>query len=70
MLLGPPGCGKTTQAKAIADKFGLTLVSSRKLLEEEISWKNRNSMIIKNAIEAGEAISDDIIISLVERRIK
>ena len=70
MLLGPPGCGKTTQAKAIADKFGLTLVSTRNLLEEEIGRKVKNSMLIKNCIEGGEQIPDDIIISLVEKRIK
>jgi len=34
--MGPPGCGKDTQAKLLAKDFGLVLISARALLKNEI----------------------------------
>lgn len=70
ILVGPPGCGKTTQAKIIADKFGLSLVSVFDLLIKEIKAKTKNSLKVLEALESGEPIPDDIIIPIVSNRLK
>ena len=35
VILGPPGSGRTTQARLVADQFGLVCVSVRDLITEQ-----------------------------------
>ena len=69
ILLGPPGSGKSHQANMLSDRFGLINISAREVLESEIAKKTKNSLAIKEALDKGELISDDIIIPLIEKRI-
>jgi len=70
ILTGPPGSGKSTQGRILAKKFGMNFISVRKLLEDEIKAKNKNSVWIRESIANGIPIDDDIVIPLVEKELK
>lgn len=70
VLLGYPGSGRGTQAVKLAEKFGLKCISTGTLLQEEIQKKTVVGKQVEAAVEAGEMISDEIVIRLIEKAIK
>ncbi len=70
VLLGYPGSGRGTQAVKLAEKFGLKCISTGDLLQEEIDRQTAVGREVKEAVEAGEMISDEIVIRLIEKAIK
>jgi adenylate kinase len=69
-MLGPPGSGRSTNATMIAAKFGLVNIDTNNLLKEEVGKKTDNGVKIKKVLSAGDLVPDEIIISLVEQRLK
>ena len=69
ILLGPPGAGKGTQAKFICEKFGIPQISTGDMLRAAIKAGTR-SAAAKKVMDAGQLVSDDIIIGLVRERLK
>ena len=69
ILFGPPGAGKGTQAKILIDKLNIVQISTGEMLREEVSSKTVLGKAAKSIMEKGELISDDIIMSMIERRI-
>ena len=67
VLLGPPGAGKGTQAKLIAKNNNLFHFSTGNILREEVENKTEIGKIIESIINAGQLVSDDIIISIVDK---
>ncbi len=70
MFLGPPGAGKGTQAKIVSAKYGIAHISTGDMLRTEMSNGTELGKKAKAVIEAGELVSDDIIIAMVESRLK
>jgi len=70
ILLGPPGSGKGTQGEYLEKITGAVRLSTGDLLRDEISRQTEVGKKIQHLIEAGKFATDDIIISLVESRIK
>ena len=70
IILGPPGAGKGTQAVRIAENHKLAHISTGDMLRAEIKAGTELGMLAKSMIEKGELVSDDIIIGMVESRIK
>jgi adenylate kinase len=70
ILLGPPGAGKGTQANAICEKFGIPQISTGDMLRAAIKSGSALSAAAKKVIDAGQLVSDDIIIGLVLERLK
>lgn len=70
ILLGPPGSGRSTQAKLIAQRFGLVHVSARGLIKAELQRKPELSQIISSAINDGKLVPESFIIPLIEQRLK
>lgn len=69
VLTGPPGCGKTTQAARLVEKFGLEHLSTGEMLRGEVA---KGSAIGKQAADimtSGELVPDELIIAMVEPRI-
>jgi len=67
VLFGPPGAGKGTQADNLVKAYNLQKVSTGDLLRKEI---NNNTLLgkrIKNIIDKGSFVSDDIINDLIEK---
>ena len=69
MLLGPPGGGKGTQAKFIKETLSIPQISTGDMLREEVKSETDLGKAAKFIMEKGELISDEIIISIIEKRI-
>jgi adenylate kinase len=69
ILLGPPGAGKGTQAAFITQKFGIPQISTGDMLRAAIMAGTPLALSVKQVIDAGQLVSDDIIIRLVRERL-
>ena len=67
IIFGPPGAGKGTQSKFIANKFNLYQLSTGDLLREEIKNKTKLGSEISSIINSGELVSDKIVNDLIEK---
>jgi len=70
ILLGAPGAGKGTQANYIKEKFGIPQISTGDMLRAAIKAGTPLGLAAKKVMDAGNLISDEIIINLVKERIK
>jgi len=69
ILLGPPGCGKGTQAKRIEKAKGLVQLSTGDMLRGEIAEETEVGVQVKEIMNGGQLVSDEIIIGLIAKRI-
>jgi adenylate kinase len=69
ILLGPPGAGKGTQAAYITEKFSVPQISTGDILRKAAKAGTPLGLKAKKVIDAGNLVSDDIIIGLVKDRI-
>src|SRR5688500_12151788 len=70
ILLGPPGAGKGTQANFIREKFGIPQISTGDMLRAARAAKTPLGIEAGKVIDAGQLVSDDVIIGLVKERLK
>lgn len=70
VLFGPPGAGKGTQAILLAKKFNLVHISTGDLLRQEIAAKTELGSLAAELIDKGELVPDEIVISMIESRLK
>ena len=70
ILLGPPGAGKGTQAAHICEKFSIPQISTGDMLRAAVNTGSSVGLQAKKTIDAGNLVSDEIIIALVKERIK
>ncbi len=70
ILLGAPGAGKGTQANYIKEKFGIPQISTGDMLRAALKAGTPLGLAAKKVMDAGNLVSDDIIINLVKERIK
>jgi len=70
ILLGGPGAGKGTQAQYICESFGIPQISTGDMLRAAIKAGSPLGLAAKQVIDEGGLVSDDIIIGLVQDRIK
>lgn len=69
IFLGPPGSGKGTQAKILAEKFNLLHISTGQLLREQVKKDTDKSKAIKSYLDRGEFVPFDTILELIEEKI-
>ena len=69
VLFGPPGSGKGTQAQKIIDKYGLVHISTGDLLRFEVAGKTDLGLKAKAIMDAGELVSDEIVIEMIKKRL-
>ena len=67
IIFGPPGAGKGTQSRFIANKFNLYQLSTGDLLRKEIKNKTKLGSEISSIINSGELVSDKIVSNLIEK---
>lgn len=69
ILLGAPGAGKGTQAQFLMQKFGIPQISTGDMLRAAIKAGSEMGIAAKKVMDAGQLVSDEIIIGLVKERI-
>ncbi len=69
ILIGPPGAGKGTQAKIVAEKHGLVHISSGDLFRENLKNQTELGKQAQGYISRGELVPDDLTIRMVRERI-
>jgi adenylate kinase len=70
VLLGPPGCGKGTQAERLAARAGILHLSTGELLRAAVAAGTPLGKRAKPFMEAGKLVPDDLVIGLVKERIE
>ena len=69
ILLGPPGAGKGTQANIIKRTFAIPQISTGDMLRAAVKAGTSLGKQAKKVMDAGELVSDDLILGLVKERI-
>lgn len=69
VLLGPPGVGKGTQAKILAEQTGLAHISSGDLFRENLKNQTELGKLAQMYMNQGELVPDDVTIAMVKERL-
>lgn len=69
ILLGGPGAGKGTQAGYLTTRYGIPQISTGDMLRAAVTAQTPLGIAAKKVMDAGDLVSDDIIIGLVKERI-
>lgn len=69
ILLGPPGCGKGTQAKKISERYGLAHVSAGDLLRKAVAEKTGLGLKAKEYMDKGKLAPDELVIGLMKEKL-
>ncbi len=70
ILLGAPGAGKGTQAEIISNKLNIPTISTGAIIRESIKSGSEIGKKVKSIIESGNLVSDEIVIEIIENRLK
>jgi adenylate kinase len=68
VFLGPPGSGKGTQAKLLAERLGVPAISTGEILRTAVSEKTPLGQKAQAIMERGDLVSDDLIVDLIRER--
>ena len=69
IFFGPPGAGKGTQASLVSKKIGIPHLSTGDILRNILKKENNISKKIREIIDSGKLVSDDILNQIVSDRI-
>jgi adenylate kinase len=69
IFLGPPGAGKGTQAKRIAQRYHVPHLSTGDMLRDAIGRGSELGRLAKPVMERGDLVSDDLVMAMVEERL-
>lgn len=69
ILTGAPGCGKGTQARLLKERIAVPHLSTGEMLRAEAQTGSELGREIKALIDGGNLVPDDMIVSMLEKRI-
>jgi adenylate kinase len=69
VLLGPPGAGKGTQAKRIAERYQIPHISTGDILRENLREQTELGLKAKTYMDKGELVPDELLIDLIKERL-
>src|ERR1700745_1724867 len=69
IFLGPPGAGKGTQAKRVAQRYDVPHLSTGDMLRDAVARGTELGRLAKPIMERGELVPDDIVMGMVEERL-
>lgn len=70
VLFGPPGAGKGTQADRLALRYHVPKISTGDMLRTAIQDRSRIGELVRDTLDRGALVGDDLIISLVGQRLE
>ena len=70
VLLGPPGCGKGTQAEKMGDDLGYVKLSTGDMLREAVRNQTELGLKAKTYMDSGALVPNDLIIGLMKEKIE
>ena len=69
ILLGAPGAGKGTQAEILTEKLSIPAISTGNMLREAIANGTELGKKVKQYMDEGSLVPDDLILSIVAERV-
>lgn len=70
VFLGPPGAGKGTQAEFLKEEYGFQHISTGEVLRQEIKKESKLGSQVKQYVNKGELVPDNIITKIVVKKLK
>ncbi len=70
VFLGPPGAGKGTQVEIISSRYNIPKIVMGDILRSEVSKGTELGKIVKQYMEKGELVPDDIILRIIGKYIE
>lgn len=70
IFLGPPGAGKGTLAAQVAEEYKIPQISTGDIFRENIKNQTELGKKVKAIIDAGGLVGDDVVLEIVEDRLK
>ena len=67
LLIGAPGAGKGTQAELLAERFGITHISSGDLLRQHVKDQTALGQAIKSYVDAGDLVPDALVMDMLRK---
>ncbi len=68
VMIGPPGAGKGTQSRQLAEKYHIPQISTGDILREMARLETKLGLQLKTLIAAGELVSDEVLASVIQTR--
>ncbi len=70
LIMGPPGAGKGTQARAIAERYGVPVVSTGDMFRANVAAGTPLGLVVRRYLDAGEYVPDEVTNDLVRDRVR
>jgi adenylate kinase len=69
ILLGPPGAGKGTQAKSLAEKLKISHISTGDILRQNVKANSELGIRAKGYMDKGELVLDSLVDQMLKERL-
>ncbi|MGY4719665.1 adenylate kinase [Naumannella cuiyingiana] len=69
LIMGPPGAGKGTQAKGIAERYGVPAISTGDIFRSNVAQRTPLGLEVERIMHAGGYVGDDITNQIVADRL-
>jgi adenylate kinase len=70
VILGPPGAGKGTQSKLIAEKYGIPAISTGDIFRSNIANGTELGVLVDGLVKSGKYVPDEVTNDLVRNRLQ
>ena len=69
VFMGPPGAGKGTQARRLAEMTGMKHLSTGDILRAEVAAESELGLLAKSFMERGDYVPDSHIIAMIQKHV-
>jgi adenylate kinase len=69
LMMGPPGAGKGTQAKVVAERLGIPTISTGDIFRANLAGRTELGLVAQRYMEAGEYVPDEVTNDMVRDRL-
>ena len=67
LLIGAPGAGKGTQAERLAERFGITHISSGDLLRQHVKDRTSIGQLVTSYLDHGDLVPDGVVMDMLRK---